>query len=98
MPVLHTSLLVRERKSNGVRDKVNSENNFEFKTTQQIIKNIGQLPPKLMFTIHPERWDACPVKWSDFLFHGDTTLPWVKNLIWQNVKNVVKRVVVKDKT
>ena len=40
----------------SVRDKVNSKYNFDFKTTQQIIDNIDKLPPKIMFTIHPERW------------------------------------------
>ena len=78
----------------SIRDKVNSKYNFNFKSTKQIIENIDHLPPKLMFTIHPERWDACPVKWSDFLFHGDKTLPWIKNLIWQNVKNIVKKTIV----
>lgn len=34
-----------------------------------------------MFTIHPERWH-------------DTLVPWMKELVWQNVKNVVKRMVV----
>lgn len=31
-----------------------------------------------MLNIHPQRWDDKP--W-----------PWVKELVWQNVKNVVKR-------
>jgi hypothetical protein len=28
--------------------------------------------------VHPQRWH-------------DRTLPWVKELVWQNVKNVVKK-------
>lgn len=50
----------------SVRDKVVSKKYGEisrkFRTTQQIIDNINMLPDKVMFTIHPERWHACPVK------------------------------------
>jgi hypothetical protein len=35
-----------------------------------------------MITIHPQRWTSSP-------------LPWVKELVWQNMKNVVKRVLVR---
>lgn len=62
----------------SVRDKVNSKYNFDFKTTQQIIENIDKLPNKIMFTIHPERWH-------------DNPLLWTKELIVQNLKNIVKR-------
>lgn len=77
------------RKWNGngvsVRDKVDSKYNFNFKTTEQIIENVDILPKKVMFTIHPERW------------HNES-LPWIKELVWQNVKNVVKRVIVSKGT
>lgn len=36
------------------------------------------LPDKIMMTTHPQRWD-------------DRILPWAKELVWQNMKNVVKR-------
>ena len=62
----------------SIRDKVKSKYNFDFKTTQDIIDNIDKLPSKLMFTIHPERWT-------------NQLIPWTKNLIIQNIKNVVKR-------
>lgn len=39
-----------------------------------------KLPDKIMLTIHPQRWN-------------DHALPWVREFVWQNVKNVVKRVV-----
>lgn len=68
----------------SIRDKVNSKYNFNFKSTQDIINNIEKLPNKVMFTIHPERWH-------------NSTIPWVKELVWQNFKNVVKRVVVKKR-
>jgi hypothetical protein len=32
-----------------------------------------------MITVHPQRWH-------------DRAVPWVKELVWQNVKNGVKRV------
>ena len=32
----------------------------------------------MMITVHPQRWH-------------DRPLPWVKKLVWQNVKNAVKR-------
>lgn len=66
----------------SVRDKVNSKYNFDFKTTHEIIANIDKLPDKVMFTIHPQRWN-------------DKFLPWAKELVFQNVKNIVKRVLVK---
>lgn len=70
------------------RDKVESNQyaiiSKQFKSTSDIINNIDTLPDKIMFTIHPERWN-------------DSVLPWAKELILQNVKNVVKRMVVKDK-
>ena len=61
----------------SIRDKVNSKYNFNFKTTRQIIDNVDKLPDKIMFTIHPQRWHDRP--W-----------PWLKELVWQNVKNGVK--------
>lgn len=68
----------------SVRDKVNSKYNFNYRTTQQIIDNVDKLPSKVMFTIHPERWH-------------DSFLPWAKELVWQNVKNVGKRIIVSRK-
>ena len=68
----------------SIRDKVKSKYNFDFKTTQDIIDNIDKLPNKLMFTVHPERWT-------------NRLIPWTKQLVMQNVKNVVKRVVIKTK-
>lgn len=69
----------------SIRDKVDSKYNFDFKTTLDIINNIDKLPNKIMFTIHPERWNDKP-----FL--------WIKELIFQNTKNVIKRglLVVRD--
>lgn len=66
----------------SVRDKVVSKKYGElskkYKTTQQIIDNIDNLPDKVLFTVHPERWHDRPVLWT-------------KELIVQNLKNIVKR-------
>ena len=50
------------------------------KNTKDLIKKIenGELPDKIMINVHPQRWT-------------DTPLPWVKELVWQNFKNVIKR-------
>jgi len=42
----------------------------------------GKLPDRIMMTLHPQRWTDRPV-------------PWVRELIWQNVKNVGKYFLVK---
>ena len=58
--------------------------NPTFHTTNDIIKaaNTGKLPDQIKITFHPQRWTDKPG-------------PWVKELVWQNVKNLVKRLVVK---
>lgn len=61
----------------SVRDKVNSKYKFDLKTTQDVINAIPQFPDKIMITIHPQRWD-------------DRFVPWLQELVIQNVKNVVK--------
>ena len=77
----------------AIRDKVKSsfqdqrlkdKGKSKFKKTQDIIANINSLPDKMMFTIHPERWT-------------DDWFLWSKQLVFQNVKNVVKRVLIKTK-
>ena len=62
----------------SVRDKVTSKYNFNFRSTFDIINNIDQLPDKIMFNIHPQRWN-------------DQFIPWLSEYFLQNVKNVVKR-------
>ncbi len=53
---------------------------IKIKDTKDLIKKIenGELPDKIMINVHPQRWT-------------DKPLPWVKELIGQNVKNVVKK-------
>jgi len=54
-----------------------------FHTTKQIIAaaNNSELPDKIMFTFHPQRWT-------------DKPLPWFWELVFQGLKNEVKRVMV----
>ena len=42
----------------------------------------GRFPDKVMFTFHPQRWHA-------------SFAPWLKELVFQNMKNQVKRVLIK---
>jgi hypothetical protein len=65
----------------SIRDKVKSPFNFNFRTTNDIILGIDQLPDKVMFTFHPQRWTDNPVLWT-------------KEVVWQNLKNQVKRIAV----
>ena len=70
----------------SIRDKVQSSK-FKvqsFKKTFDIIRAAEkrELPDKIMFTFHPQRWTDRPVLWA-------------KELVFQNVKNVVKYILVK---
>lgn len=69
----------------SVRDKVPQQEVWKreglvFRRTRDIIRaaETGRLPHHILFTFHPQRWNAEP-------------LPWLKELIWQNVKNKVKK-------
>jgi hypothetical protein len=58
--------------------------NYNFRSTKYIIRaaDNGQLPDQIMMTFHPQRWT-------------DKPLPWMKELVWQNAKNVIKQMIVK---
>ncbi|MFC2096253.1 hypothetical protein ACFLQ3_00970 [Bacteroidota bacterium] len=65
----------------SIRDKVKSKKTKvkSFKSTNDIIisSEKGELPDQIMFTFHPQRWTNSPYLWT-------------KELVLQNVKNVVK--------
>jgi len=72
----------------SVRDRVRSSNRdskLNFRSTKDIIRAVedGNLPVKLMITTHPQRWDD---RWG----------PWLKEQVWQNVKNIGKRLIVRN--
>jgi len=52
---------------------------YNLRTTNDIINAAkdGELPDRMMMTFHPQRWTDKPV-------------PWAKELVWQNTKNVGK--------
>jgi hypothetical protein len=83
----------------SVRDRVDSGFDIQVKSTEHLIELVsGQktedrgrktgrggstgLPDKIMINVHPQRWH-------------DRPLPWVKELVGQNVKNVVKAALIK---
>jgi len=69
----------------SVRDKMPQQEEWirqglVFRNTWDIMgaAEQGTLPHKIMINVHPQRWD-------------DRAWPWLRELIWQNMKNVVKR-------
>jgi hypothetical protein len=76
----------------SVRDKVPQQKDWikqglVFYSTNEIIKaaNEDRLPNQIMITFHPQRWH-------------EGGLPWFKELVLQNLKNQVKRVLVKRRS
>lgn len=70
-----------KRRSRLVGDK---RNGFPiYRTTNDLIEAIeeGTFPKKVMINFHPQRWHYKP-------------LPWMQELVWQNVKNQGKRVLI----
>ena len=73
----------------SIRDKVPQQENWvksglTFNKTQQLIEKInkGFFPYKTMFTMHPQRWTNNKMKWT-------------KELVLQNLKNSIKKLIVK---
>jgi hypothetical protein len=72
------------RKGNHIPNTLYRKPFLRFHSTFDIIKAAkeSQLPDKIMMTFHPQRWSDKPV-------------PWIKELMWQNAKNVGKYFLVK---
>ncbi len=68
----------------NLRDKVDTEFNFFFNHTEDIIKQLNKekLPNMIMMNIHPEHW-------------AKTDVEWYKILIIRKTKNTIKRMVIK---
>ena len=64
---------------------LNEKLGLRFRGTQDIIEAAydGCLPDRIMITVHAQRW-------------SDSFFPWLKEFIWQNVKNQAKRFLVKQ--
>jgi hypothetical protein len=77
----------------SVRDKAMNANtinnpdflNRSYHSTSQIISDLKHhnFPPQVMFTFHPQRWTNHPIE-------------WLKELVLQNAKNSIKRLIVKS--
>ncbi len=70
---------VRDRVVGSGQDKL-----FVFPTTVSIIGALkaGAFPTQAMLTVHPQRWT-------------DAWLPWLSEMVLQNVKNIAKAIVVR---
>ena len=70
-----------------MRDKVESAFKLKFDSTFSIIDAFEQnkMPEKIMLNIHPQRWT-------------NNRLPWLKEFVFQNIKNVIKKIIAKQKT
>lgn len=57
-----------------------------YHTTDDIVRAAeqGSLPPRIMITTHPQRWT-------------DNRQEWLKEMLMQNMKNIVKRLIIKAK-
>lgn len=66
----------------SVRDRVDSNYNLSFHSTNEIIEYLKKdnLPDKIMFTFHPQRWN-------------DGILKWTKEIVLQNIKNIIKKAI-----
>ncbi len=76
------------RKWNGtdvsVRDKVSSVHKYCIEKTSDMVAAVSdnELPRQIMLNVHPQRWH-------------DAYTPWLMELIWQNIKNIGKRYLVR---
>ena len=73
-----------KNKKSSIRDHVSTQYKFDLSSSKEVIEAISKdsLPLKLMFTFHPQRWSNNPIH-------------WIKELIFQNLKNQIKRLIVK---
>lgn len=67
----------------SIRDKVKGNKQLQARHTKDLIAlaKTGQLPDKMLITFHPQRWT-------------DNSLAWLKELLWQNLKNPAKRILI----
>ena len=75
----------------SVRDKISQQETWNqqglrFKSTKQIVKAAQEdrLPNRIMITVHPQRWT-------------NSFISWAKELFWQNMKNALKRIIIRVK-
>ncbi len=68
----------------SVRDKIISPkySHLSFRTTFDVVNAADKLPDHIMITTHPQRWN-------------NNILRWTTELVMQNSKNLIKRMIVK---
>jgi len=74
------------KESVSVRDKVNTGFNIPMENTEHFIQllRMKSFPNQMMMNIHPHRWN-------------DNFLQWTRELVFQNIKNLIKFGMVKLK-
>ena len=82
--VYNDKVQIENTKNAKFRNTPSLPTSYSFHSTFDIIKAAeeGLLPDTIMMTFHPQRWTNHP-------------LPWIKELIWQNTKNVAKFLLIK---
>jgi hypothetical protein len=75
---------IRDKAMTDVNLTQHSQHISSFHSTFDLINTVesGKIPDQLMITVHPQRWD-------------DRFLQWFMELVFQNSKNVIKRVMTK---
>ena len=70
----------------SVRDKVQSNYDYRFKSTPEIIKAIRSemIPEQIMITTHPQRWT-------------NNVFEWTWEYLFQNAKNKIKYLMIRLK-
>jgi hypothetical protein len=68
----------------SIRDRVDSGFRITVKSTEHLMElaRQGRLPDRIMINTHPQRWE-------------DRAWPWVRELVWQNMKNIGKGLLVR---
>ena len=76
-----------DNKSISIRDKVDSDFKIKVSTTKEIISLFSEekMPNQIMFTFHPQRWNYMSIN-------------WMSELILQNIKNMIKYLILKRQT
>jgi hypothetical protein len=64
---------------NMTQNAVDLQKIYNFRSTNDLISAAkrNDLPDNILFTFHPQRWN-------------DRSILWVKELVWQNIKNIAK--------
>ncbi len=70
----------------SIRDKVKSEFSIQINSTDDIIKLLESksAPKQIMISTHPHNWSK-------------NNMEWLKIFVWQNAKNIIKRVLIVSK-